>query len=317
MPGALHHVMARGLNREAVFLGVRDRADFVRRLAALVEATGVILYAWALVPNHFHLLVETGRCPLSELMRRLLTGYAVTFNHRHGRVGHLFQNRYKSILVEREPYFLELVRYIHLNPVRAGLVPDLGALDRHPWTGHAALMGLADRPWQDRQTVLAEFGPEPGDAVGRYREFVAAGLPQGRRDELSGGGLVRSSGGACFVAGGEGRGRERWAWDERVLGSGPFVEEAWREVARAHAERPGGVPPGCGVEQLVEEEAGRRGLKPEEVRGRARNRAVLEVRCRVARVAVREWGLSPTAVAKELKLSRQAVLRALSRAGMG
>lgn len=247
-------------------------------------------------------------------MRRLLTGYAVAFNHRRGRTGHLFQNRYKSILVEREPYFLELVRYIHLNPVRAGLVPNLEALDLHPWTGHGALVGLADRPWQATAAVLERFGPDAGGQRVRYRDFVGAGLHQGRREELSGGGLLRSLGAAGFVVDGEGRGREQWACDDRVLGSGEFVEEVWREATLSRAGASRGIPPGRGVDQLVEEEARCCGLTVEEICGDSRGGAVLDARCRVARVAVRDWGLSPSAVAKELHVSRQAVLRALTRA---
>jgi putative transposase len=129
-PGVLHHVMGRGLERQVIFRDDQDRDDFVHRLAALAEATAFTVYAWALLPNHFHLLLRTGARPLAGCMRSLLTGYAGAFNRRHKRTGHLFQNRYKSIVVEEEPYLLELVRYVHLNPVRAGVVADLRALAR-------------------------------------------------------------------------------------------------------------------------------------------------------------------------------------------
>ena len=109
-PGVLHHVMVRGLERRPIFRDDVDRRDFWARVGALVEATGLTVYAWALLPNHAHLLLRTGRRPLARCMRSLLTGYAGAFNRRHKRVGHLFQNRYKSIVVEEEPYLLELVR---------------------------------------------------------------------------------------------------------------------------------------------------------------------------------------------------------------
>ena len=117
-----------------------DRTDFVDRLAGLANARHLGVYAWALLTNHLHLLVRTGRLPLSRSMQRLLGGYASAFNDRHDRVGYLFQNRFKSIVAEEEPSFLELLRYIHLNPLRAHIVRDLDALDRYPWTGHAALL---------------------------------------------------------------------------------------------------------------------------------------------------------------------------------
>jgi hypothetical protein len=96
--------------------------------------------------GHFHILLRTGTTPLSTVMRRLMTGYAVTFNIRHRRSGHLFQNRYKSVVCEEDPYLLELIRYIHLNPLRVKLVEDLNALDKYPWTGHSAILGRRKNP---------------------------------------------------------------------------------------------------------------------------------------------------------------------------
>ena len=129
--------MVRGIERTTLFREDADREDFVARLAALAEQGALIVYAWALLPNHAHLLVRTGHRPLARSMRSLLTGYAGAFNRRHQRAGHLFQNRYKSIVVETEAYLLELVRYLHLNPIRAKALPDLRSLDRYPWTGLA------------------------------------------------------------------------------------------------------------------------------------------------------------------------------------
>jgi len=219
--------MVRGLERRPIFRDNQDRADFVGRLAALAEAGAISVYAWALLADHAHLLVRTGTRPLARTMRSLLTGYAGAFNRRHRRAGHLFQNRYKSIVVEEEPYFLELVRYLHLNPLRARVVPDMRALDRYPWAGHAVLVGRVAAPWQDIGTVLAQFAPSLARARTSYRAFVADGVARGRRPDLQGGGLVRSLGGweALRTLG---RGRERWTSDERILGSGPFVEACLR-----------------------------------------------------------------------------------------
>ena len=140
-PGVLQHVMARGIERRKIFWDDKDCASFLERLAIILEETQTQCYAWALIPNHFHILLRTGATPLSTVMRRLMTGYAVTFNIRHRRSGHLFQNRYKSVICEEDPYLLELIRYIHLNPLRAKLVEDLKALDKYPWTGHSAILG--------------------------------------------------------------------------------------------------------------------------------------------------------------------------------
>ena len=125
-PGALHHIICRGIERRKIFLNDIDRDDFVDRLSMIVSESETLCYAWALIPNHFHLLLKTGNTPIATVMRRLLTGYAVGFNHRHRRYGRLFQNRYKSILCQADPYLLELVRYIHLNPLRAGIGDGAG-----------------------------------------------------------------------------------------------------------------------------------------------------------------------------------------------
>jgi REP element-mobilizing transposase RayT len=167
-PGRLHHVMVRGLDRQLLFREDADREDFVARVAMLAASGAWQVYAWALLPNHLHLVVRTGAHPLARSMRSLLTGYAGAFNRRHKRTGHLVQNRYKSIIVEEEVYMLELVRYLHLNPVRA--------LARFPWMGHSALLGAVPRPWQDTATILAQFGPT------------------GRRPELQGCGGVSAGG---------------------------------------------------------------------------------------------------------------------------
>ena len=182
-PDALHHVMVRGLERPVIFRDDRDRADFVARLAALAEGGAWTVYAWAVLPNHAHLLVRTGTRPLARSMRSLLTGYAGAFNRRHQRVGHLFQNRYKSVVVEEDPYLVELVRYLHLNPLRAQVVPDLRRLDRYPWTGHSALLGTVPRPWQATHAVLGHFGLRRR-AWHAYRAFVADGIPRGRRNAV-------------------------------------------------------------------------------------------------------------------------------------
>jgi len=140
-PGLFHHVIARGIERRRIFRTPGDYNDFVRRLARILEETKTPCYAWALMPNHLHLLLQTAVTPISRVMQRLLTGYAVSFNLRSKRAGHLFQNRYKDILCQEDSYFLELVRYIGLNPARAKIVQTPAELAVYPWTSHCALMG--------------------------------------------------------------------------------------------------------------------------------------------------------------------------------
>ena len=124
-PGALHHVIVRGIERRKIFRSDYDRKNFLNRLEKLIPDTQTDCFAWALIPNHVHLLLRTGLIPVSVFMSRLLTGYAVWFNKKYRRHGQLFQNRYKSILCQEDLYLKELVRYIHLNPLRAGQVENI------------------------------------------------------------------------------------------------------------------------------------------------------------------------------------------------
>jgi len=223
-PGVLHHIMVRGIERRKIFFDDKDREDFLLRLERLIPATKTSCFAWAFMPNHAHFLFRTGSTPLATLMSRLLTGYAIYFNRRHRRSGQLFQNRYKSILCQEDAYLTEMVRYIHLNPVRAGLVKDLEELNRYAYSGQSVLMGNRQRAWQDTDYVLKYFGRQRDYARGQYEAFMAAGLHQGRREELSGGGLIRSLGWWKAIKAGDLKGTFIKS-DERILGDNDFVEE--------------------------------------------------------------------------------------------
>ncbi|MDY6987852.1 MAG: transposase [Thermodesulfobacteriota bacterium] len=220
-PGILHHVIIRGIERRNIFKDDQDRQDLLERLETLLPETNMSCYAWALMSNHAHFLFRTGDVPLSTLMRRLLTGYVVRFNRRHRRHGQLFQNRYKSIICQEDAYLRELVRYIHLNPVRAKIVSGLSTLDTFKYSGHSALMGKRARKWQDTKYVLGYFGKTVRKARKDYRAYVEKGIDQGRRPDLVGGGLVRSLGGWKVLK--RTRKGKRIKGDQRILGESEFV----------------------------------------------------------------------------------------------
>ncbi len=307
-PGALHHVMGRGIERTNVFRDDGDRTDFVNRLAALARAGNLVVYAWALMPNHFHLLVRTGQWPLFRSMRRLLTGYVVNFNRRHKRYGHLFQNRYKSIVCDEDPYLLELTRYIHLNPVRGGLLHRLSALRRYPWTGHAAILGRVDRDWQDTATVLAYFGRGQRRAVQRYEAFVREGIAQGRRPELVGGGLLRSQGGWAQVLSLRRKGSPVAA-DARILGSGAFVERLLAEAARRDKETLRLARKVVDLAALEGQLRRKAGWAAGELRSGGRRKDVVRARRVFCQVAVRGMGYSGAEVARFLGVTTSSVNR--------
>ena len=245
-------------------------------------------------------------------MRSLLTGYAGRFNRRHKRSGHLFQNRYKSIVIDEEAYFLELVRYLHLNPLRAGIVEDLRALEFFPWTGHSALLGHISRPWYDVNAVLQGFAKRQQAARRAYRLFVKAGRSQGRRPDLQGGGLRRSVGGWEAVAALR-RGREAFTTDERVLGHGEFVEALYRQVAQQETQQRAlrrRVPDlGALIAQVAEASQ----LLPEALSGGGRSRAITHARDGVAYLWVEVLGRSARELARALQLQPFSVCRAVQR----
>lgn len=161
-----------------IFIDDDDRRNFLARLVNAILSTDASCYAWALMPNHFHLLLVTGKESISKVMQSVLTGYAVTFNRKHERVGHLFQNRFRSILCEKDSYLSELIRYIHLNPVRAGIVSDLDSLKKYPWTGHSVLLGEQTAAWQPVSEVLKIFSS--GGKSDAYLRFLQDGLQEKR-----------------------------------------------------------------------------------------------------------------------------------------
>ena len=313
-PGTLHHVMARGIERRKIFLGPEDCEEFVRRLERAIKGTGAEVLAWSLMPNHFHLLLRSGEVGLSTVMRRLMTGYVVSFNLRHRRHGHLFQNRYKSVVCEEEAYLLELVRYIHLNPLRARVVGTLEELANYPYAGHSALLGTVERPWQCTADVLGQFGEKKGESRRRYEDFVAAGVGQGRRPELVGGGLQRSAGaGREFTRRGRRR-EEDDVYDERVLGSSAFVSSVLHEAQGEAREVRRRVLRGLGVEELAHKVAELSGVGLEELRSGSRRRPVVEARRALAQVAVEELGNRGSTVARYLGVATSTANRGLGNA---
>ena len=298
--GLLQHVIVRGIERRDIFNDDHDRQLFVDRLFALLSETGVRCYAWALLSNHFHLLLMPTSTPLSYFMRRLLTGYAVSFNHRNKRSGHLFQNRYKSIVCEEEPYLLELVRYIHLNPLRAGMVTSLEELDLYPWSGHAVLLGNRQVDTQETSAILERFGKSTSVARRNYRQFVTEGIKSGRRDDLVGGGLKRSQG--------ERPNKEYESFDERVLGGGDFVDGLKQECSLRDK-----MKSIISLSRLLEIVSLTLMLDPDLIRRPSKNRAPAAARAIICYLAIFEFGYNGSEVGKFLHLGPTGVSLASRR----
>lgn len=193
-PGALYHITSRGNAGQSIFLDDEDRLTFLDILAEVVERYRFRCYGYCLMDNHYHLLVETPEANLSRGMRQLNGVYTQAFNRRHKRSGHLFQGRYKAILVEKGAYLLELARYIVLNPVRVGLVRQPG---RWRWSSYRATAGLEEvPPFLEVGWLLSQFDRDPERARRAYRRFVAQGKGVEIWGELKGGVIL---GGDAFV----------------------------------------------------------------------------------------------------------------------
>ena len=311
-PGALHHIIVRGIAKRKIFEDDKDRNQFIKRLGDILIEAETPIYAWALMPNHAHFLLKTGLTPIATIMRRLLTGYAGYFNRRHRRHGHLFQNRYKSILCQEESYFRELVRYIHLNPLRAKLVKEIKALDNYPYSGHSAVLGSVRRNWQQVDYVLGFFGKTKSAARRAYRHFVKKGVSQGRRQELTGGGLVRSLGGWTAFRALRGS-PARIKGDERILGDSDFVQTVLREANEQLERRYQLQTRGFDLEQVAERVAQVLDIPLEIVWENSRRPQVAVARSLLCYWASKELGMSMTNLAKRLNLTQPAISIAARR----
>jgi len=311
-PGALHHIIIRGIEKKAIFLDDHDKDKFVERLRKILLDTSTPCFAWALMPNHAHLLLRTGFMPLATVMRRLLTGYAQQFNRRHNRHGPLFQNRYKSILCEENPYLLELVRYIHLNPLRAGIVKNLNDLKNHRYNGHGILMGNLSYDWQDKNYVLKLFGKKIGAARKSYLSFMADGISQGRRPELVGGGLIRSVGGWATLKADLLKGL-RIKGDERILGSSDFVIEALKEADEEFEQITSLKRRGVNLDGLIVKVAEYYKINEAELKKGSRKRQIVKARTVLCCLAIRKLKESCLSVSQKLNISPSAVSKSISR----
>jgi len=311
-PGALHHIIVRGIQKNRIFHDDVDRINFLDRLGKILSETDTNCFAWALIPNHFHLLLRTGNCPLATVMRRLLTGHAITFNIRHHRNGYLFQNRYKSILCQEDTYLLELVRYIHLNPIRAGLVQDLQALANYPFCGHAVIMGKKSIPWQNDQFVLQYFGKTRSKACRRYKIYVEKGIQRGRRPELTGGGLIRSSGGWSAIKSLR-RANLHLKSDERILGDSDFVERTLKTAQESLEKKYSLRSQGYDLYKLADRVAEIVLIEPEIIFQPGKQPQKVKARSLFCYWAVRELGITMAVLAAKLCISQPTVSLSVRR----
>jgi len=312
LPGIINHVITRGIDKTEIFKDSAEREEFLSRLAAGIEKRRCLCYAWALMPNHLHLLIRSGSTSLSDLMRGVLTGYAQYVNRKRHRRGHLFQNRYKSIVCQEDAYFLELVRYIHLNPLRAKLICTMEELDRYPWTGHGVLLGRTKRAWQSIDEVLSWFAPKRKRAMNKYREFVREGARMGRRSDLTGGGLRRSAGGWEGVKALRSA-KEYWQGDERILGDGEFVSTVLKVAGEKMQKKEKLLREGWTLDELVARMCEIMNVDPDNLRKKGRESDLSRAQGLIAYFGYRELGISGSELTQLFDISRPALSNAINR----
>jgi len=203
-PGAVYHVILRGNAGQPIFFDERDRYRLYLILQYIVERFGCRIHGFCFMTNHVHLVVQSGDVPLSRIMQNLTLRFTKWVNYTQSRTGHIFQGRYKALLLDADAYLMELVRYVHLNPVRAGMV---ASPDDYPWSGHHAYMGKEKLPWLTTDWVLSMYSNDKQKARQRYGTFVAEGIGETRRNEFHDG--------TC---------------DGRILGDDNFADEAFAKA---------------------------------------------------------------------------------------
>ena len=183
-PSAVYHVILRGNAGDPIFFSDLDRYRLYLIFQYAVERFNCRIHAFCLMRNHAHIVVQTGDIPLSRIMQNISLRFTKWINYSQSRTGHLFQGRYKALLIDADSYLLELVRYIHLNPVRAGIV---AAADEYPWSGHGAYLGKEQLPWLTTDYVLSMFSTGAEQARKAYDSFAQDGVGEGKRNEFNNG----------------------------------------------------------------------------------------------------------------------------------
>ncbi len=308
VPGGCYHLLGRGFERRNIFREIADKRDFLQRLARSLGRSQAQCLAWAIMSNHYHLLIRIGSQPLSKLMAPLLGGYASNYNKRHDRSGYVFQNRFQSILCDEGSYLLELVRYIHLNPIRVSVIDDLATLDRYPWTGHSGLVTNNCYDWHVADEVLCHFGQTSSKARSAYRQFIKDGVNKTYTDDFSGGGLIRSAGSWESVK--KTRKEHRQCiGDERILGHSGFVEKALAEDKLKIDSRTARAQEGWNLELLIRRVCAAYEVEVSNLVFRARKNRLACAKSLICYWGAEELGLTLTEIGCRLAISQQSVSR--------
>lgn len=228
--GLTHHIMARTFNDLLLFADDKDRTYYLSCLSQRIRETSFVCYAWVLMDTHVHLLIRTSELPLWKLMKPLNGDYARYYNKKYDRRGPLFCDRYKSIATQDQNYLEQLIRYIHLNPVRAGICKTVNQLNSYRWSGHRSLVKNENNGFQEIRQVLRRFGKAPAPAAEAYLQYIQSGLEHNDEDVIS---MVRASNEGTY-----GKDKpERWAIGDAAFMQTVFKADALNRLAIARYKR--------------------------------------------------------------------------------
>jgi len=261
--GIVQHIMARCIEGVDLFADNEDRTTFLHLLEESLSISGHRCYAWAIMNNHYHLLLRSSEEPIGIMMRRLNSKYARYFSKKYNRRGYLFQGRYKSIATQEQCYIEEFVRYIHLNPVRSGICKGIDELDRYPWSGHSVIMGEKNVPFQEVKTVLERFG----GSREQYRSFLKEGIEKESDREFIET-IRRSNNGIENI-------RNAGSW---VIGDSAFIRQVLSSEANRRIRVARYQKEGWDVSRLAKYISDKIGIESESIRKRTKNREIGDAR---------------------------------------
>ncbi len=279
-PGACYHVILRGNAGHDIIFDEQDRSRFFFLLQEGIEKFEHRIHAYCLMTNHVHLVIQVGRVSLSRILQNVSFRYTRFINHRKKQTGHLFQGRYKALLLDANSYLLELVRYIHNNPVRAGIVKTP---DEYPWSSHTAYLGNLSIPWLTTDWVLSQFSGKKKRAIELYRQFVLKGMDEDHRKEFYQGNV-----------------------EGQILGDDGFAQKAFTEASRKMIQR-------TTLDLVIQAVCEHYQIGQDELCGGSRQKRISEPRAVVA-LLVRDFEyLNLTALSRKLKRDLSGLSQAASR----
>jgi REP element-mobilizing transposase RayT len=294
-PGALYHVLARGNNKQQIFNDDQDYKAYLKRIERYRIRYKFTLYAFVLMPNHVHFLMEIGFMSLSKIMQGLQQSYTSYFHKKYKTVGHLFQGRYKAILCQRDAYLLELVRYIHLNPVRAAIVANP---EDYLWSSHQFYLGYLGQPFIEKDFIFTMLSENESTAERIYRQFIKEGIDKGHQDALHS------------------------VIDQRFLGSPEYVREAKqkaeskdqnRQLKREQAIQNSFNAKKKALPEILKVVSEITAISHDSILGKSRERCISDGRCLFAFIAARHAGISNKSIADFLKRDASSITRMIHK----